>query len=135
MSLRPSSESHPIYMSNVIGSSRESNPFRRVCTLCTVTLGHVALQYREYNEDLICFGLDLIDELYKSINDCWMSSRSTLPFLSLHSIMKAHAFLGLSHDAVRFLVEQLPGARHCPRYKAKYHKHNKTKEEVRSVLL
>jgi len=73
---------------------------------------------------------DLIDQLLTSIHDCWSNSRSNFPPVSLHSIIKAHDFVSLSHDAVRFLVEQLPGARHCPRYKAKYHKLMKIKEGV-----
>ena len=31
----------PLYMSNEIGSSRKSNPSRRICHLLTVPLGHV----------------------------------------------------------------------------------------------
>ena len=47
MSLRSSSQEPPgntvpVYMSNAIGSSRESNPSRRMCQLRAVTLGCVA---------------------------------------------------------------------------------------------
>ena len=41
MSLRSSSQQPPV-MSNAIGSSRESNPSRRICHLRAVPLGHVA---------------------------------------------------------------------------------------------
>ena len=41
MSLRSSSQQPPV-MSNTIGSSRESNPSRRICHLRAVPLGHVA---------------------------------------------------------------------------------------------
>ena len=34
--------SHPVNMLNAIGSSRESNPSRRICNLRAVLLGHVA---------------------------------------------------------------------------------------------
>ena len=42
MSLRSSSQQPPgkVYMSNAIGSSRESNPSRRICRLRAVSLGH-----------------------------------------------------------------------------------------------
>ena len=33
--------SHPVYMSNAIGSSRELNPSRRICHLHAVPLAHV----------------------------------------------------------------------------------------------
>ena len=44
MSLRSSSQQPPgvQYMSNAIGSNRESNPSRRICNLRAVPLGHVA---------------------------------------------------------------------------------------------
>ena len=42
VSLRSSSQQHPLNMSNAIGSSRESNPSRRICHLRAVPLGHVA---------------------------------------------------------------------------------------------
>ena len=42
MSLRSSSQQLPGIMSNAIGSSRESNPSRRICNLRAVPLGHVA---------------------------------------------------------------------------------------------
>ena len=41
MSLRSSSP-QPSGMSNAIGSSRESNPLRRICHLCVVPFGNVA---------------------------------------------------------------------------------------------
>ena len=40
MSLRSSSQQPPVYMSNAIGSRRESNPSRRICHLRAVPLGH-----------------------------------------------------------------------------------------------
>ena len=44
MNLRSSSQQLPsiLYMSNAIGSSRESNPSRRICHLRAVPLGRVA---------------------------------------------------------------------------------------------
>ena len=44
MSLRSASQQPPVivYMSNAIGSSRESNPLRRICHLRAAPLGHVA---------------------------------------------------------------------------------------------
>ena len=42
MNLRSSSQQPPVNLSNAIGSSRESNPSRRICHLRAVPLGHVA---------------------------------------------------------------------------------------------
>ena len=42
MSLHSSSQQPPGHMSNAIGSSRESNPSRRICHLRAVPLAHVA---------------------------------------------------------------------------------------------
>uniref|UniRef100_A0A6F9DG44 [histone H3]-lysine(4) N-methyltransferase n=1 Tax=Phallusia mammillata TaxID=59560 RepID=A0A6F9DG44_9ASCI len=73
---------------------------------------------------------ELINQLYTSVQECRSTAKGGNPCLALSSVMTPHKFLGLSHDAVRFLVEQLPGARHCHRYRAKYHKHKKAKDEV-----
>ena len=46
MSLRSSSQQLPV-MSNAIGSSRESNPSRRICHLRAVRLSHDAVNVEE----------------------------------------------------------------------------------------
>ena len=63
MSLRSLSQQPPdvSYTSNAIGSSRESNPSRRICHLRAIPLGHVAKKQLSYDgeKDQKCSYLEL----------------------------------------------------------------------------
>jgi hypothetical protein len=72
----------------------------------------------------------LIDNLLTSVQECRASVIGVNPTISLHSVFSAGSFLGIANDSVRFLIEQLPGARYCPRYKSKFNKLKKTKDGV-----
>ncbi|XP_076803185.1 histone-lysine N-methyltransferase 2A-like isoform X2 [Clavelina lepadiformis] len=76
---------------------------------------------------------ELVNQLLTSVQECRATAKGFNPTIALHSVMTPHAFLGVSHDAVRFLVEQLPAAKYCHRYRAKYHKHKKAKEEITHI--
>ena len=53
MSLRSLSQLQPVkYMSNAIGSSRESNPSRRICHLRAASPGHVADNSKDYLNEI-----------------------------------------------------------------------------------
>lgn len=54
--------------------------------------------------------------------DCYVP-----PFL--FSGMSGARLLGIHHDAVIFLAEQLPGAQHCQHYKFRYHQQGEGQEE------
>ncbi|XP_077967604.1 histone-lysine N-methyltransferase 2A-like isoform X2 [Styela clava] len=73
---------------------------------------------------------ELVTSLLDSVQECRANAYVRSPSLCLTSIISPSAFLGVSHDAVRFLVEQLPGARHCLKYRAKYYKHREPPAEV-----
>ncbi|XP_078490098.1 histone-lysine N-methyltransferase 2A [Ciona intestinalis] len=76
---------------------------------------------------------DLVSQLLSAVQECRATTKGPSPTVALHAVMTPFSFLGVSHDAVRFLAEQLPGARYCHRYRAKYHKHKKTTEEVTHI--
>lgn len=48
---------------------------------------------------------------------------------SLFSGMSGARLLGIHHDAVIFLAEQLPGAQRCQHYKFRYHQQGEGQEE------
>uniref|UniRef100_A0A3Q9Y3H5 [histone H3]-lysine(4) N-methyltransferase n=1 Tax=Polyandrocarpa misakiensis TaxID=7723 RepID=A0A3Q9Y3H5_POLMI len=72
----------------------------------------------------------LVSSLLDSVQECRANAYVQTNSLCLSSIISPHTFLGVSHDAIRFLVEQLPGAKHCLKYRAKYYKHKEAPEEV-----
>nr|XP_008121074.2 PREDICTED: LOW QUALITY PROTEIN: histone-lysine N-methyltransferase 2A [Anolis carolinensis] len=70
-----------------------------------------------------------IEEAWKSLTDKVQEARSNarLKQLSFAGVSGLR-MLGLLHDAVVFLVEQLYGAKHCHNYKFRFHKPEETKE-------
>nr|XP_060643229.1 histone-lysine N-methyltransferase 2A isoform X3 [Anolis sagrei ordinatus] len=70
-----------------------------------------------------------IEEAWKSLTDKVQEARSNarLKQLSFAGVSGLR-MLGLLHDAVVFLVEQLYGAKHCHNYKFRFHKPEEAKE-------
>ncbi|XP_066495898.1 histone-lysine N-methyltransferase 2A [Tiliqua scincoides] len=70
-----------------------------------------------------------IEDAWKSLTDKVQEARSNarLKQLSFASVSGVR-MLGLLHDAVVFLVEQLSGAKHCHHYRFKFHKPEEAKE-------
>lgn len=73
---------------------------------------------------------ELVANLLDAVQECRSDVFIPPNSLCLASVISPHAFLGISQDAIRFLVEQLQGAKHCLRYKAKYYKHKESIPEV-----
>ncbi|XP_015269182.1 PREDICTED: histone-lysine N-methyltransferase 2A [Gekko japonicus] len=70
-----------------------------------------------------------IEDAWKSLTDKVQEARSNarLKQLSFTGVSGLR-MLGLLHDAVVFLVEQLSGAKHCHNYKFRFHKPEEAKE-------
>ncbi|XP_044279607.1 histone-lysine N-methyltransferase 2A [Varanus komodoensis] len=70
-----------------------------------------------------------IEEAWKSLTDKVQEARSNarLKQLSFAGVSGLR-MLGLLHDAVVFLIEQLYGAKHCHNYKFRFHKPEEAKE-------
>ncbi|XP_061449175.1 histone-lysine N-methyltransferase 2A isoform X1 [Rhineura floridana] len=70
-----------------------------------------------------------IEEAWKSLTDKVQEARSNarLKQLSFAGVSGLR-MLGILHDAVVFLIEQLSGAKHCHNYKFRFHKPEEAKE-------
>ncbi|XP_036381695.1 histone-lysine N-methyltransferase 2A [Megalops cyprinoides] len=70
-----------------------------------------------------------IEEAWKSLTDKVQEARSNarLKELSFEGVSGLR-MLGVIHDAVVFLLEQLHGARHCPNYRFRFHKPEQAEE-------
>ncbi|XP_054854433.1 histone-lysine N-methyltransferase 2A isoform X1 [Eublepharis macularius] len=70
-----------------------------------------------------------IEDAWKSLTDKVQEARSNARLKQLSfSGVSGLRMLGVLHDAVVFLIEQLSGAKHCRNYKFRFHKPEEAKE-------
>ncbi|XP_069796069.1 histone-lysine N-methyltransferase 2B isoform X1 [Narcine bancroftii] len=82
------------------------------------------LRFEITSDDGFSVSADSIEVAWKAVLDKVMEARATarLKHVSFAG-MSGLRCLGLTHDAVLFLVEQLLGAKNCRNYKFRFHKH------------
>uniref|UniRef100_A0A6P8ST43 [histone H3]-lysine(4) N-methyltransferase n=1 Tax=Geotrypetes seraphini TaxID=260995 RepID=A0A6P8ST43_GEOSA len=89
------------------------------------------LRFEISNEDGFSVTTESIDSAWKAVIDKVQEARgnSRLRHLSFTG-MNGVRMLGIHHDAVLFLLEQLQGAEHCCKYKFRFHQHEDMEEEL-----
>ncbi|XP_072324982.1 histone-lysine N-methyltransferase 2B-like isoform X2 [Scyliorhinus torazame] len=87
------------------------------------------LRFEITSDDGFSVCADSIDGAWKTVLDKVLEARANarLKQISLAG-MNGPRCLGLTHDAVLFLVEQLAGAKNCRKYKFRFHKHAEVDE-------
>ncbi|XP_034612311.1 histone-lysine N-methyltransferase 2B isoform X2 [Trachemys scripta elegans] len=83
------------------------------------------------SEDGLSVQADSIDGAWKAVIEKVQEARANarLKHLSFAG-MNGVRLLGMHHDAVTFLVEQLHGAKSCHKYKFRYHQHEEEEEPL-----
>ncbi|CAM4697069.1 histone-lysine N-methyltransferase 2B [Caretta caretta] len=83
------------------------------------------------SEDGLSVQADSIDGAWKAVIEKVQEARANarLKHLSFAG-MNGVRLLGMHHDAVTFLVEQLHGAKSCHKYKFRYHQHEEEEESL-----
>uniref|UniRef100_A0A8D0GIR5 [histone H3]-lysine(4) N-methyltransferase n=1 Tax=Sphenodon punctatus TaxID=8508 RepID=A0A8D0GIR5_SPHPU len=89
------------------------------------------LRFEISSEDGFNVQADSIDGAWKAVVEKVQEARinARLKHLSFAG-MNGVRMLGMHHDAVIFLVEQLYGAKACHKYKFRYHQHEEEEEEL-----
>ncbi|XP_054855087.1 histone-lysine N-methyltransferase 2B [Eublepharis macularius] len=89
------------------------------------------LRFEITNEDGLNVQADSIEGAWKAVIEKVQEARTNarLKHLSFAG-MNGVRMLGMHHDAVIFLVEQLHGAKACHKYKFRYHQHEGEEEEL-----
>ncbi|XP_029433191.1 histone-lysine N-methyltransferase 2B [Rhinatrema bivittatum] len=89
------------------------------------------LRFEISNEDGFSVTTESIDSAWKAVIDKVQEARgnSRLRHLSFTG-MNGVRMLGIHHDAVLFLLEQLQGAERCCKYKFRFHQHEEMEEEL-----
>ncbi|XP_048838562.1 histone-lysine N-methyltransferase 2A isoform X2 [Brienomyrus brachyistius] len=87
------------------------------------------LMFEICSDDGFQIRCETIEEAWKSLTDKVREARSNarLKELSFEGV-NGLRMLGVIHDAVVFLLEQLYGARHCSRYRFRFHKPEESDE-------
>ncbi|XP_029768980.1 LOW QUALITY PROTEIN: histone-lysine N-methyltransferase 2B [Terrapene carolina triunguis] len=89
------------------------------------------LRFEISSEDGLSVQADSIDGAWKAVIEKVQEARANarLKHLSFAG-MNGVRLLGMHHDAVTFLVEQLHGAKSCHKYKFRYHQHEEEEEPL-----
>ncbi|XP_074837483.1 histone-lysine N-methyltransferase 2B [Carettochelys insculpta] len=89
------------------------------------------LRFEISSEDGFSVQADSVDGAWKAVIEKVQEARAhaRLKHLSFAG-MSGVRLLGMHHDAVTFLVEQLHGAKSCHKYKFRYHQHEEEEEPL-----
>ncbi|XP_049845243.1 histone-lysine N-methyltransferase trithorax-like [Schistocerca gregaria] len=92
------------------------------------------IMYEICSQDGFCCTSKSFSEAWQKVFDAVQNARivNKMPPLPLNPFslkQKSLQILGLKHNAVRYLVEQLPGVGRCVKYKPRYHKQRTLRPE------
>ncbi|XP_023648005.2 histone-lysine N-methyltransferase 2A isoform X2 [Paramormyrops kingsleyae] len=117
--------------SGVISSSDDEMPPPELDDECPVNKDQPHLRFEITSEDGFSVEADSIEVAWKAVIDGVQEARAGARLRQLSFIgMGGARMLGVLHDAVVFLVEQLQGAKRCQRHTFRFHKQDTQEEEL-----